>query len=95
MTVTVHVLALLKGAVEGDPYRHLASLMAVSSTHLPAGVEAGVLTVVDGEITATAAGRRFYTEHGLGLLPPGRANNWLAVCPEIVGAALAGLGGTR
>lgn len=93
--MSLHVLALLKGTVEGDPYTHLAALTAVRQVHLPAGVRAGMLVVDgDGEIRATAAGEVFYRWYGLDRFPPGRANMWPALVPELVDAALAGLSAT-
>lgn len=68
----VHAIALVKGAVEGDPHKHFGSLLGYEQ-HLIAAVGAG-LVVLDGE--ATDRGVAFYKRHGLETLPDGRANYW-------------------
>jgi hypothetical protein len=68
----VHVLALLKGAVEGDPYKHFASLLGIAQ-HLEAAAALGLMTP-DGRVTA--AGAALYEAAGLHSLPEGRANHW-------------------
>lgn len=78
----VHTLAILKGAVEGDDTRHLASLLAMG-THAAPLLRAGLIVPNDSTDEAdpryyvpTDAGQRFYTEHHLGDQPDGRATNW-------------------
>lgn len=72
----LHPVAILKGAVEGDPYLHLGSLLGVSG-HVETLVRAGLVesSPVD-EIIVTPLGVAFYVEHNLTELPDGRANSW-------------------
>lgn len=72
MNSPAHLIAILKGEVEGDPYRHFGSLLGFDQ-HLAAAAAAGLLRV-DG--TATDEGLEFYRRHRLADLPAGRANYW-------------------
>lgn len=92
----LHSVAILKGAVEGDPLRHLASWLEWRG-HLAPLLSAGLVTGSPDSlaVTLTGAGREFYTRHRLDLLPDGRANQWPADHPVLADAlpALAKLGG--
>lgn len=80
----VHVIALLKGAVEGDPEKHFGSLLGYDQ-HLTTAVRAGLVTVAGDP---TDRGIEFYSWHLLDQLPDGRANYWPT---EAVAAAAADL----
>jgi hypothetical protein len=82
----VHALALIKGSVEGDSYKHFASLFG-GDQHAAPLVTAGLLTGNGYDYDATEAGQAFYQEQHLDQLPAGRANNWSAL-PGVVGAEL-------
>jgi hypothetical protein len=89
MTSQVHVLALLKGAVEGDEYKHFGSLLAIDA-HFEVGRELGLLLKdAGGSIVPTVKGRSFYVDYGLRELPGGRANYW--VTSPVAVAASRGL----
>ncbi len=81
----VHVLALVKGVVEGDPIRHFGSLLGFDA-HLAAARQLALVTTGDGndEVSATEAGRRLYREAHLDALPDGRANHWGALADDAV-----------
>lgn len=85
-------LALIKGAVEGDPYRHFGSLLGVNAHAAPL-LRAGLLVACDPPSTAagedhgvdfvaTEAGRDLYERHQLATLPAGRASFWIGVTGE-------------
>lgn len=80
----LHVLALLKGTVEGDPYKHFGSLLGIAH-HDAAAQQLGLLTN-DGNVTVV--GRAFYVSAELGQLPAGRANDWSSTAPAALGQAL-------
>jgi hypothetical protein len=82
----VHALALIKGSVEGDSFKHFASLFGVHQHAAPL-VTAGLLTGNGYDYDATEAGAEFYRDQHLDQLPDGRANNWSAL-PGVVGAEL-------
>lgn len=65
----VFTVAVLKGAVEGDVYRHFGSLGGVE-VHLAVARRLGL---IDGEAGPTARARDLYRQHGLDRLPDGRA----------------------
>lgn len=71
----VFVLAILKGAVEGDPYAHFAALGGFDH-HVADAVACGFVTGTGAEVQPTAEGRAFYAEARLARLPPGRAYLW-------------------
>jgi hypothetical protein len=90
----VLTVALLKGAVEGDPTLHFASLLGFRH-HVPVAQATGVLAE-DGE-TPTALARDIYHRYRLDQLPPGRAYlAWhgspvvAAVIAELLGISEAG-----
>lgn len=80
----VHVVALIKGTAEGDPYRHFGSLLGVD-THQATAARLGLLNAA-GDLTD--AGRAFYRDARLADLPAGRANHWGDTADRAV-AALA------
>jgi hypothetical protein len=82
----VHALALLKGSVEGDSFKHFASLFGVHAHARPL-VAAGLLVSNGYDYDATPAGEAFYRDQHLDQLPDGRANNWSAL-PGVGGAEL-------
>lgn len=65
----VFTVAVLKGAVEGDVYRHFGSLGGVE-VHLAAARRLGL---IDSEFHPTVRARDLYRQHGLDHLPAGRA----------------------
>jgi hypothetical protein len=67
-----HVIAIIKGAVEGDPQKHFGSLLGYSE-HLAAAVRAGLVTTDE---QPTDEGYEFYSWHNLDQFPAGRANYW-------------------
>lgn len=69
---STHVIAVVKGVVEGDPYQHFGSLLGFDQ-HLNAAAAAGL---VSSELDVTEKGREFYRRHRLAELPGGRANYW-------------------
>jgi hypothetical protein len=69
---TVHVVALIKGTAEGDPYQHFGSLLG-ADLHQATAVRLGLLTAI-GDLTDT--GRAFYEDARLADLPAGRATHW-------------------
>jgi hypothetical protein len=73
----VHALALIKGSVEGDSFKHFGSLFGTSEHARPL-VAAGLLVSNGYDYDATDAGRTFYADYRLDSLPRGRANSWLA-----------------
>lgn len=75
--MSVHTIAIIKGAVEGDPLQHLGSLLGVD-IHAALAVHLGLIEPAAGEapFTATDAGREFYADANLAALPDGRANHW-------------------
>jgi hypothetical protein len=81
----VHVVALVKGVIEGEPIRHFGSLLGFDA-HLAAARQLGLVTPGDGshEVSATESGRRLYREAHLDALPDGRANHWGALADEAV-----------
>lgn len=70
--MTVHVLAILKGAVEGDPYQHFAAFGGFDAH----AAEADRLGLIGDDLCPTDLGRRFYVDANLASLPAGRANQW-------------------
>jgi hypothetical protein len=86
----VHVIALVRGAVEGDPIRHLASLLGYKA-HVDAAVRLRLVTIGADlyDLAVTEAGQRFYHQARLDALPDGRANHWRG---ELVEDAVARLG---
>lgn len=82
--MSVFTVALIKGAVEGDPYKHFAALGGINQ-HAEPAIQAGLLTSDGMTIEATDAGRLFYQVAELSALPEGRATNWGAAA----GKALA------
>lgn len=79
--MSVFTVALIKGAVEGDPYKHFAALGGINHHATPA-TKAGLLTSDGVTIEATDAGRLFYQIAELSVLPEGRATNWGAVADK-------------
>jgi hypothetical protein len=61
----VHVVALVKGVVGGDPIRHFGSLLGFDA-HITAARQIGLVTPGDGsyEVSATEAGRHLYRGGG-------------------------------
>lgn len=88
--MSVFTVALIKGAVEGDPYKHFAALGGVNHHATPA-IQAGLLTSDGTQIEATDAGREFYRLADLASLPDGRATNWGTVADKAL-AVLATTG---
>jgi hypothetical protein len=78
-----HVVALLKGTIEGDPYKHFGSLLGMDS-HIAAAHHFGLIDA-NGELTE--AGRAFYRDAKLSGLPEGRANYWSASAPHVLAGA--------
>jgi hypothetical protein len=76
-----HILALVKGAAEGDPIKHITP--AGLGTHLDDAVACGLLTVGSDEydLHPTGTGRALYEAH-LANLPDGRANHWGSAIPR-------------
>lgn len=90
---SLHVIALLKGVVEGDPYQHFASLLGYDD-HIREAVELGLVTCGDG-IQPTPVGMELYGRAEMWRLPAGRANEWptsARVFLAIVQAAFQRLG---
>ncbi|GAA1309298.1 hypothetical protein [Saccharothrix xinjiangensis] len=81
-------VALIKGAVEGDTYRHFGSLGGIAQ-HLATTRCLGLIDPED-EHTATARAHALYRHHRLDRLPPGRAYLTWTGSP-IVEAVLADL----
>ncbi|WP_433261566.1 hypothetical protein ACQPZF_27170 [Actinosynnema sp. CS-041913] len=67
----IFTVVLIKGAVEGDPYRHFGSLGGVTQ-HLATARRLGLIDPED-EYTATARAQALYQRHGLNRLSAGRA----------------------
>ncbi|TQM85477.1 hypothetical protein FHX81_7961 [Saccharothrix saharensis] len=67
----IFTVALIKGAIEGDPYRHFGSLGGVTQ-HLATARRLELIDPED-EHTATARAQALYRRHGLNRLPAGRA----------------------
>jgi hypothetical protein len=78
-----HVIALVKGTIEGDPYMHFGSLLGMAS-HMSAAQRFGLL---DANKTPTEAGYAFYREARLSEFPKGRANYWHASAADKLEAA--------
>ncbi|GGU52640.1 hypothetical protein [Streptomyces violascens] len=76
-----HILALVKGAAEGDAIKHITP--AGLGTHLDDAVACGLLTVGsdDYDLHPTDTGRALYEAHLTGL-PDGRANHWGSAVPR-------------
>lgn len=76
MASETHIIAIVKGAAEGDAERHFGSLLGFA-THLADATRIG-LVQADGpyDVVLTDAGRLFYDEQSLAELPSGRANQW-------------------
>jgi hypothetical protein len=76
---SVHTIAIIKGAVEGNPLLYIAAFGAVD-VHARPALELGLIAIDDRyeEIpyVATSAGREFYIDANLASLPSGRANHW-------------------
>jgi hypothetical protein len=92
MTSWLHVVAVVKGAQEGDAYAHFASLFGFRA-HVDAAAGLGF---VDGQayrddVTVTDAGRSFYERFRLAELPAGRAANWLTARLPVARAAVSEL----
>ncbi|GAA2679692.1 MULTISPECIES: hypothetical protein [Actinosynnema] len=83
----VFIIALVKGAVEGDPTMHFGSLLGVGQ-HMAVARELGLLQQ-DGQ-TPTDKARQLYERHELNKLPHGRAYLAWADSP-LLDAALADL----
>lgn len=92
--MSVFTVALIKGAVEGDPYKHFAALGGINQ-HAEPGIQAGLLTSDGVTIEATDAGRLFYRVAELSALPDSRAVNWRTVADKalalLVTAAAEGI----
>lgn len=75
-----HILALVKGAAEGDPIKHIPPMGL--GTHLDATVACGLLTIGSSpyDLHVTDTGRALYEAH-LKNLPDGRANHWGSAVP--------------
>ncbi|MFI6528068.1 hypothetical protein [Streptomyces uncialis] len=75
-----HILALVKGAAEGDAIKHITP--AGLGTHLDDAVACGLLTVGSDayDLHPTDTGRALYEAHLTGL-PDGRANHWGSAVP--------------
>lgn len=67
----IFTVALIKGAVEGDSYRHFGSLGGAAQ-HLATARRLGLIDLED-EHTATARAQALYRRHQLDRLPEGRA----------------------
>jgi hypothetical protein len=75
-----HILALVKGAAEDDPIKHITPMGL--GTHLDATVACGLLTIGSSQyhLHVTDTGRALYEAH-LKDLPDGRANHWGSAVP--------------
>lgn len=75
----LHVLALLKGVVEGEPDKHFASLQGWQS-HLAVAIRLRLVVAPTAssveEVRVTERGSDLYERAALWALPPGRANAW-------------------
>ncbi|MFC6094858.1 hypothetical protein [Saccharothrix lopnurensis] len=71
LVADVFTVAMIKGAVEGDVYRHFGSLGGAAQ-HLATARRLWLIDV-DDEDTATPRGQDLYRRHRLDLLPEGRA----------------------
>jgi len=80
----VHVIALVKGTFEGDPYAHFGSLLGFEDY----AAAARQLGLIDGEGKLTSRGLDLYYDGGLRSLPSGRANDWSADAPEALAIAV-------
>ena len=69
----VHVIALVKGAVEGDPFKHLGLPYQLADI---IRTEATRLGLIDDLCQPTPLGRSFYIDANLASLPAGRARYW-------------------
>ena len=78
-----HVIALVKGTIEGDPFMHFGSLLGMAG-HVAAARRFGLL---DANETTTDAGRAFYRDARLGEFPKGRANDWRVNAADKLAAA--------
>lgn len=67
----IFTVALIKGVVEGDSYRHFGSLGGAAH-HLATARRLGLIDLED-EHTATARALALYRRHELDRLPEGRA----------------------
>lgn len=77
MVSETHIIALVKGALEGDPEKHFGSLLGFDE-HLRDAAQLGLVRCETGsyDVEVTDAGREFYESQRLFWLPPGRANAW-------------------